>query len=411
MSIEHERTLCAQVFLDPTILDASDVVADDFADPICHAIWKAATELHNAGTGIDVIAVRDKDSRINHETLAIITDSAYSAGNWPYYAREVVKASNGRKLYTIGKALAQESKDDPDLAAANAERALLEMSSRGKKYDIVSPQGYISTFMDYIRASHARNGIPGIATGFGYLDESFGGFQARRLYVIGGRPSDGKSALLLNFATHCGIKGKIHVGMISAESAREEIYTRLYASLGKMDGRHLVRGPFSKDDQYKIMSITSDLTDANSIHLWDKPNPQFREVVSVSRHMKAAMGVKAIFVDYLQLIRWQGLSDRTEIAGNVSMGLKALARELDIPVIVAAQLRRDDEGKRPHLGSFQWASQLEQDADVAILIYHQNKGQVDEESELIIAKARDGRTGAMPVFFKRDQVTYYARER
>lgn len=404
MSIEHERTLCAQAILDNTVLD-SDVLPDDFDDPFCHNVYRIMQGLREKRISIDVVAIRDQDARILPDALASLSESSYSAGNWRYYADEVMKASRGRRLARIGKALQNDAEKDPDGAASVAEKALLEMSSRGKQYDIVSPKNYIPEWSKYFERVSRMKGMVGIPTGLSTMDASFGGFQGRRFYIIGGRPSDGKSAMLLQLAVVASLAGK-SIGMVSAESAREEVYTRMVSHMTRIDGRRLLGGLLGERDQRGILSTLKGLSDGNSIHIWDKPNPQVREVVSVARHLKSAYNIDALFVDYIQLLQVKGSKDRTEAAAQASLMLKELSRELDVPVIAAAQLRRDDENKRPHLGSFQWADQLGQDADVAMMLWHRGKDTDTQESHILLEKVRDGKTCDIPVIFERDVVTF-----
>jgi replicative DNA helicase len=410
MSLEHERTLCAKVFIDESVLDCG-VEPEDFSDPFCHNVWNIARGLREKRVPIDLISVRDADARILPDALSSLTDCAYSAADHAYYAGEVIKAANGRKLTRIGMALATDAETDPEAAAERAEKALLEMSHRGKKYDIASPKEYVPIWTKYYKDIASRGGMVGCPTGMAKLDEAFGGFQNRRFYIIGGRPSDGKSALLLQFAQASARAGK-NVGIISAESAREEVYTRMVSHQTRIDGRMMfILGEQLPTRQKGDMLTTLKwLSDTNAIHIWDRPNPDMREVVSVARHMKAAMKIDALFVDYIQLLQTKGAKDRTEAAARASLGLKELSRELDIPVVAAAQLRRDDENRRPHLGSFQWADQLGQDADVALMIHHSTKDG-DEESRLLLEKVRDGRTGVVDVVFRRDIVTFEEKAR
>jgi len=406
VSLEHERTLTCQALLDNSVLD-SEVEPDDFADPFCHNVYKIMLALREKRVPIDVISIRDSDDRIKHDALANLSEATYSAANWRYYADAVMTAARGRKLERIGMALIGTAPTDPDGAAEAAERALLELSHRGRRYDIASPQAYIPEWTAYLKRMTEMHGLAGIPTGFEKLDECFGGFCPRRYYIIGGRPSDGKSALLMQFAAF-GSKGKT-IGMISAESAREEIYTRLVSHLARIDGRRLVSGFYGKVEQNDIITVLSGLNERNAIHIWDKPNPQLREVISVARHMKASLGIDALMLDYIQLLQVKGAQSRTEAAAMTSLALKELSRELDIPVIAAAQLRRDDENRRPHIGSFQWADQLGQDADVAMLIWHKGKRDETPESWILLEKVRDGKTEDLRVDFMRDVVTFKAQ--
>jgi replicative DNA helicase len=404
MSLEHERTLCAQAILDNAVLD-SDVLPEDFDDPFCHTVYKIMQGLRERRVPIDVISIRDQDQRILPDAIGNLAEASYSAANWKYYADEVMKCSRGRKLARIGKALQATAEADPDAAAEEAEKALLDLSHRGKQYDIASPVTYIPQWTKYFERISKAGGMLGVPTGFTEMDKSFGGFQGRRLYIVGGRPSDGKSAILLQFAIVGSIANR-NIGIISAESAREEVYTRMVSHMTRIDGRRMVSGVLGERDQRGILSTLKGLSDANAIHIWDKPNPQVREVVSVARHMRTALHIDALLVDYIQLLQVKGARDRTEAAASASMALKQLSRELDIPVIAAAQLRRDDENRRPHLGSFQWADQLGQDADVAMLIWHKGKEQEEQESHILLEKVRDGKTCDIPVVFERDVVTF-----
>jgi replicative DNA helicase len=232
------------------------------------------------------------------------------------------------------------------------------------------------------------------------------GLEPRLFYAVGGRPSAGKSAFGQSVAVNLAVYQKVPTGLISIESSAEEVYGRFYSNLARVEGRRIRSGFLSNKDFEAIRTAEAAIASA-PLYLWDKPNASFREIRGIARYMVRTHGIKVLIVDYLQIVKWPGAKDRIEAAANVSTGLKEIAREFNIAVLALAQLGRQVDERKPGMGDFQWASQIEQDADVGLLLWHTDSADSNSsKSYIIVAKAREGRTGTVPVLFERDFIRY-----
>jgi replicative DNA helicase len=269
---------------------------------------------------------------------------------------------------------------------------------------------YGNDFVTELKARYDSHGaLRGISSGLDSVDGYTHGFLPRRLYYIGARPSQGKSALMLNMATDCAIRKQIPCGIISIESSGQEIIERVFSSVGNIPGDMLASGFWGPSQFADIQTLAGKIV-GKPLYLYDKPNLNIAQVKSVARVMATMFKVKIIFIDYLQLIDSTNRKlTKMEQVADASKQLKELARELELPIVCLAQLRREADDRRPGLSDFQWASQIEQDADVAMLLWHEAKDE-KTESWILIEKNRDGKKGQIPVSFMGEYVTFKERE-
>ena len=259
-------------------------------------------------------------------------------------------------------------------------------------------------FVDVLQERFKRKGgIPGIKTGLPRLDDYILGFQKKYLYYIGARPSGGKSALLLNMALHAMIREKKRIGFLSAESSLNEILTRSFGQEGRMNTISLLTGNYDNRFFGEFGNLL-ELFSQREGFICDEPNMTLQFLKREVRKMVRVHKCDIIFIDYVQLITNREFDNVRDRVSETSITLKMLARELDIPIVCAAQLRRDADNKRPTMSDFADSSQIEKDADIAIMIYHK-----DEGSHLLIEKARDGKTGPIAVHFKKEYVKFHER--
>lgn len=245
--------------------------------------------------------------------------------------------------------------------------------------------------------------LVGITSGLKKLDEAILGFQNRNLYYIGGRLSQGKTALLLNFLANCNVP----CGIISAESGYQELTTRLLAMGSRLDIQKLSAGLLNKDEQKSLFKCVNSLYEQQAV-IYDEPNISIDRLSMIARQMVMRHGIKILFIDYLQILApSMSVKNRPirEIIVHTSKQLKQLARTLDIPVVCAAQLNRSSDEGRPRLSQFSESAQIEQDADVAILIWNKS----ETESVLLVEKNRNGPTGDIRVSFQKDHVLFSDR--
>jgi replicative DNA helicase len=368
---------------------------------------------NDIGVKIDYISVSDRGCKFDPKYPAMIADIAPSAANWKFYEVAIIQDYQRRQLIKIGAKLQDIGKDDPVKFIADAEKDLLELATNNKTQSIKRICEIGAEAVNRIQERAKLNGkIPGLSTGLNALDLMTGGLQDDRLIILGARPSDGKSALALNMCWHIADREKQAVGLISAESSNVEICTRVISSEGHILGAKLMTGVLGGSDMQNLLEIGAKIKDVE-LYLYDTPNLKFSEMKSVARQMVTVNKCKVIFIDYIQIITWenQGLPRHEQVA-EISKGIKQLARELKIPIVALAQLRRDAEGREPEMADLGDSSQLEKDADTLIFIHHPKvKEGEQEKSWLLVKKNRDGARGAVPVVFRREYVKFYEEER
>lgn len=412
--LEYEGSFLACILVDPSIVFKTSLDETHFDDPQCRQLYRAMRACADRRVKIDYISVRDIDQTLDPTYAPRLHDAIPSAANWKFYEGKIVEGYQRRKLADLGRLLAAiESQSDPVEYIERAEKDLLELSTCSATNQIVSLDSLILPALHLFEERFKNKGkLPGLSSGLDGLDGMTNGFQPSRYYVIGARPSDGKSALALNIVCHLGIHERVPVGIISAESSNDEIIARMFAAEGRVNGQHITTGLLTNADFSAFMTAGEGMRGA-PVYLYDTPNVRFTELKSIARQMVALHKVRAIFVDYLQIIQWQdrNLAKHEQVA-SVSLGLKELARELRVPVIALAQLRRDSEGREPEMADLADSSQVEKDADAIVFIHHP-KPKKDEEvgcSFLLVKKNRDGPKGAVAVNFQREYVRFYSAQ-
>jgi len=408
---DNEATMLACMLMDPTIIFNTVLTERHYEEPEHRRILKALSLCVDRRMSVDYISIGDIAPDVDRRYLATISDKVPSAANWKYYEKKVLDGYQRRRLMQIGAELREVGlTDDPIKAIERAEVELLELGTNSQSRKVTR----IGEAMpEAIQAAEERfnlkGHIPGIGSGLPMLDGMTGGFQADRYVIIGARPSDGKSALALNMACDIAIRQNTPVGFISAESSNSEIVTRALCSEGRIPGGRLMTGLLSGADFTNLMDTGERMREC-PLYLYDAPNLRFSELKSVARQMVSVQKIKALFVDYIQIVQWEDsrLAIHEQVAA-ISRGLKQLARELKIPIIGLSQLKRDSEGREPEMADLDYSKQLEQDADALILIYHPRvkEGEAERSSMLLVKKNRDGAKGAVFVRFAREYVKFF----
>jgi replicative DNA helicase len=258
--------------------------------------------------------------------------------------------------------------------------------------------------------------ITGIPSGYHALDEMTSGFQNSEMIILGARPSMGKTSILLNIAEHMAVIEKKPVVVYSLEMSKEQLAQRLLASYSRFNLRQMRRGVISPDDWTKLQMAANDLHQA-PMFIDDSPTLTILQLRAKARRLKASHDVQCIFVDYLQLMTYSGRADsRQEQITEISRGIKALARELEVPIICAAQLNRgptDRPSQRPRMSDLRESGSIEQDADVVMLLHNEDYYHKGEESynptnftELIVEKQRNGPTGVCKFTFVKEYTRF-----
>jgi len=408
--MQAERVFLGQILLDTSILYSTRVVPDMLSEGNARKVWRSIESLHAQGAEADMVAVKENDPSVDAEYLSEISALAPSAANWRFYEGKILERIRSQKMRRL-LASAQESlESSPDEALERIEEGLTEIASDAGSRDVVDVRERALPYIKRLEDRYRNRGqLPGLETGNPDLDDAFMGLQPERLYYIGARPSVGKSALALNMAAHIACEHGIPAGFLSLESGIQEIEDRLHAMLGPVDSQALAHGSLTSGD-FNSVNAANEKIWASPLFVYDEPNMRLDQLVSRSRSMVRANGVRVLFVDYLQIINAPGREkrDQVEVASNT---LKQLARELHVPVVALAQLRRESDPWWPNLGAFQHSSQAEQDADGAIFIGKHVEETADrrgrEQHQLVIAKNRDGVAGvALPVLFEKQYLRF-----
>ena len=417
----HDRE-AEEVTLGAVLRDgaAADVVFDrldeaDFYDPGLRKVYGAMRRLYDANRPIDTVTVADALRRAGAggalpRLVGELWDRVPSAANVDYYCYQVAEASTRRRLLTVADRVAELARDvgaDLDVVIDSAESAVGAVA-HGTPADGLEGLGQLlSAVLEHVEAAAAAPPAT-VPTGLVALDRRLGGgFQPGSLNVIAGRPGMGKSALAVNIAAHVASLNRGAVAFFSLEMAGGEVAHRLLAAEARVDSM-VLRGLSGDVDAGQWRRLA---TAAGRIDQWpfyaDEGSRTVSDVRARCRRLRRRSGGLAlVVVDYLQLMRGGGRDTRQEEIADISLGLKALARELRTPVVAVSQLNRAVEGrgdKRPLVSDLRESGAIEQDADTVLLIYRDAyyfpHGHHRGEAEINVAKQRAGPTGTVKVYF------------
>ncbi len=416
---EAEQSCLGSIILDNDYINEAmeKLKVDDFYFENNRHIYQAIIEIHDNGTPIDLVTLtnvlNDKNllNKIGGaEYLNTLANIVPSSANFSFYAQIVFEKSLLRKLISSSnQILSNTYKEGTPIADVmdEAEKIIFDVTHRRITQDFQKISDVLpGTIKNIEKLYDKREYITGIPSGITKLDEMTAGFQNSELIIIAGRPSRGKSSLAINIAEHAAIEEKKIIALFSLEMAAEQIILRLLGSQAKVDISSLRSGYLSDSDWTPIVNASSLLHDA-PIYIDDTPNLGLMELRAKARRVVSKYKVEMIIIDYLQLITlYSRRENRQQEISEISRSLKALARELKIPVIALSQLRRlQTEKDRPTLSDLRESGALEQDADVVILIHYVPKEEDESDDsktldyELLLEKQRNGPTGKINVRF------------
>lgn len=420
-SVEAEQSLLGGLMLDNNSWDrVADVLsADDFYRPDHRLIFAAIGALSQQRQPCDVVTLsehldqRDELSQAGGlGYLATLANDTPSAANVLAYASILRERSILRSLITAGNEIASsafvtEGREASELLD-DAERRVFEIAEKGnKRGGFQSLAEVLPNTIDRIEKLQASGGeITGISTGYTEFDKMTAGLQPGDLVIVAGRPSMGKTTLAVNIAENAAIGGKHPTAIFSMEMGSEQLAFRMISSLGRVDQTHLRIGRFSDDDWARINTAVQLMSEA-PIFIDDTPALSPIEVRARARRLKREHGLGLIVIDYLQLMQVPGNKEnRTAEISEISRSLKALAKELQCPVIALSQLNRSVEqraDKRPVMSDLRESGAIEQDADLICFIYREEVYEPDTPrkgvADIIISKQRNGPIGEFPLTF------------
>ena len=421
-SVEAEQSLLGGLMQDNEAWDkvADIVIAGDFYRKDHRLIFSAIAELAEDGHPCDVVTVSeylDNRNELNDagglEYLATLTNETPGAANARAYAQILRERSTLRSLINAGNeisgnAFATEGRSASELVD-EAERLVFEIAETGARGRVgfQSLKQILPATVDRIDVLHQTGGdITGIPTGFNEFDKLTAGLQPGDLVIIAGRPSMGKTTLAVNIAENAAIGAKVPTAIYSMEMPSEQLAFRMISSLGRVDQTHLRTGKFPDEDWSRINTAVQLMSEA-PIYIDDSPGLSPTEIRARARRLKREVDLGLIVIDYLQLMQVQGNTENraTEIS-EISRNLKALAKELRVPIIALSQLNRSVEqrqDKRPVMSDLRESGAIEQDADLIIFIYREEVYQPETPrkgiADVSIAKQRNGPIGDFPLTF------------
>ncbi len=421
-SIEAEQSLLGGLMLDNSAWEqvADLIIADDFYRKDHRLIFSAISELAEKGNPCDVVTISEFLENRNEleaggglEYLATLANETPGAANVRAYATILRERSTLRSLISAGNEISGSAYTTAGRPASElvdqAERLVFEIAEKGSrgKAGFRPLKQILPDAVDRIDLLHQAGGdITGIPTGFNEFDKLTAGLQSGDLIVVAGRPSMGKTTFAVNIAENAAIGAKIPTAIFSMEMPAQQVAFRMISSLGRVDQTHLRTGKFPDEDWSRINTAVQLMSDA-PIFIDDSPCLSPTEIRARARRLKRERGLGLIVVDYLQLMEVHGNTENraTEIS-EISRSLKALARELELPIIALSQLNRSVEqrtDKRPVMSDLRESGAIEQDADLIIFIYREEVYKQDTPrkgiADISIAKQRNGPIGDFALTF------------
>jgi len=421
-SIEAEQSLIGGLMLDAHAWDkvADVITAEDLYRKDHRLIFAAIANLVEAGSPCDVVTVSeflDKRGELEAagglEYLATLANETPGAANARAYAKILHDRAIERELINVGNEIsgstfATDGRSAPELVD-EAERLVFQIAERGSRgrAGFKSLKQILPEAVDRIDVLHQSDGdITGIPSGYTEFDKLTAGLQAGDLIIVAGRPSMGKTALAVNIAENAAIGTKVPTAIFSMEMPSQQLAFRMISSLGRVDQSHLRTGQFPDEDWSRINTAVQLMSDA-PLFIDDTPGLSPTEIRARARRLQREHGLGLIVVDYLQLMQVPGSKENraTEIS-EISRNLKALAKELALPIIALSQLNRSVEqrtDKRPVMSDLRESGAIEQDADLIIFIYREEVYNKETPrkgiADVTIAKQRNGPIGDFPLTF------------
>ncbi|WP_077620092.1 replicative DNA helicase [Bacillus sinesaloumensis] len=431
-NIEAEQAVLGAIFLEPSSLTLASelLIPEDFYRTAHQKIFDAMLNLSDKGEPVDLVTVTSElaDAKILDEIggvsyLSDLAGSVPTAANIEYYAKIIEEKSILRRLIRTATTIATDGysrEDEVEALLGEAEKNIMEVANRKNAGAFQNIKDVLVQTYDNIETLHNRVGdITGIPTGFAELDRMTAGFQRNDLIIVAARPSVGKTAFALNIAQNVATKTDENVAIFSLEMGAEQLVMRMLCAEGNINAQNLRTGSLTPEDWSKLTMAMGSLSNSG-IYIDDTPGIRISEIRSKCRRLKQESGLGMILIDYLQLIQGSGRSgeNRQQEVSEISRSLKALARELKVPVIALSQLSRGVEqrqDKRPMMSDIRESGSIEQDADIVAFLYRDDYYDKESENkniiEIIIAKQRNGPVGTVSLAFVKEYNKFVNLER
>lgn len=432
-SLEAERAVLGAILLEAESLPkAVELLAPEHFYHSGHRkIFSAMISLFERGEPVDALTVQEELRRRDAleelggaVTIATMVEEAATAAHLQAYAKIVREKAILRELIDTSHRIIQQSfeaEEDVDTLLDQAERLIFQISEKRIQRHAIQVRAILKETFEYIEALYERKEhITGLPTGFDRLDQMTSGLQPSDLIIIAGRPSMGKTAFALNIAQHVGIDVRKTVLIFSLEMSKEQLVQRLLCSEARVDSHHVRTGHLENRDWPKLTNAAGRLAEA-PIFIDDTPALSVLEARAKARRMKSEYGLDLVVIDYLQLMRGRGgAENRQQEISEISRSLKALAKEIRVPVMALSQLSRAVEARvtrdyRPQLSDLRESGALEQDGDLIIFLYRPERYGIKSEdgenlAEVIIGKQRNGPIGEIKLTFIPEYARFEKRE-
>jgi replicative DNA helicase len=430
-NLDAERFVLGSILLDDVIYiqSAGSLEAEDFSLEKHRRIFQRMGDLHERNEKIDRITLANELMKHNElescdglSYLVSLDDGLPQLPNVDSYIRIVKDKAVLRRIILASQHMINRcmlDAEEPDQILAGAEETLLKLGEARVKSGLVNAEHILQNYEGGINAFlDPSKRIKGVSSGFMKLDELTGGLHGGDLFIIAARPSMGKTALALNIAQHVALKLKQTVAVFSLEMSQESLLTRMLCSAARVDSQRFRAGYLSQEDRRKLNQALHELVEA-PLYIDDTPGVHLMDMHAKLRRLQSERKLGLVIVDYLQLMSGQGrFENRNQEVSALSRGMKLLAKELNVPMMVLSQLSRAVETRqgdhRPQLSDLRESGSIEQDADVVAFIfreevYHREREDLRGLAELIVAKQRNGPVGTVNLVFLHSQTKFENR--
>ncbi len=422
----EEAVLGAIMIKEEAFSTVSEILTpEDFYREANRLLFKTMQELFYEHEAIDLVTVieslrkKKELEKVGGVTfVAAVANSVPTAANVSFHAKIVREKADLRRLIdaaTIIASNAYNDEEDVDVIMDDAEQKILAVAKGRSGGEFTHIKNAVSAAVERITYNYEnKGGFTGLRTSFTQLDAITNGLQASDLILIAARPSMGKTAFVLNIASNVARDEKV-VAFFSLEMSKDQLVSRMIASEGNIDSQKLRTGDLEQEDWDNVVR-TADTLSMMQLYIDDTPGISIMDLRSKARRLKAESGLDLIIIDYLQLMQGRTISkgdNRQQEISEISRSLKALARELDVPVIALSQLSRGVESrtvKRPMLSDLRESGSLEQDADLVMFLYREDYYNEETErkniTDIIIAKHRNGPIGNVELYFRKEYTKF-----
>jgi len=439
-SEEAEISVLSAMLIDgDAVARAIEMVGDNsFYRESNRRVFRAMVRLYSRGEVIDVVTLSDElksageiDGAGGMAYLARLVDAVPTAANIEYHCRILRDKAVLRQLIESATDIVREAYDAPagevDDTLDRAEQRIFQIAQASQRQGFVWIKEILWPTFERIEELQSSPGsVTGVASGFADLDNMTAGFQKGDLIIVAGRPSMGKTALAMNFAQHAAIDKEVPVAVFSLEMSKESLVQRLLCAEGRVDAGRLRRGRL-QDDEYARLATAAGHLNTAPIWIDDTPAITALELRAKARRLASEVDLGLIIVDYLQLMSGPSNADnRQQEISSISRSIKAVAKELNVPVVALSQLSRAPEqrtDKRPVLADLRESGAIEQDADLVMFVYREevyrrpedlvdDSGEsIEGKTELIIGKQRNGPTGSLRLYFHKNYTLFESAAR